>query len=64
MSYCPGPGDQVTWGAPTFHPLDPRTPEYDEGEPEDIEDPDSLEGWRVYTDVYDVYDENYRGSYA
>ena len=49
------------YGAPIFHPLEPRTPEPDENEPEDIEDPESLEGWRVYTDVYD---DNFRGEYA
>lgn len=24
----PGPGDEATWGPPTGHPNDPRTPEY------------------------------------
>lgn len=27
---CPGPGDSVTWGPPTGHPLDPRTDDDDE----------------------------------
>lgn len=26
---CPGPGDSVTWGQPTGHPLDPRTDDDD-----------------------------------
>jgi hypothetical protein len=31
----PGPGDEATWGPPTGHPNDPRTPEY---HPETFED--------------------------
>ncbi len=27
----PGPGDVITWGACTGHPMDPRTPDDDDG---------------------------------
>ena len=30
MTYLPGPGDPATWGPPTGHPADPRTPDPDE----------------------------------
>lgn len=44
---------------PTFFPPPPRTPEYDEGEPIDEEDPESLEGWIVYSDIYeDIYEKS------
>lgn len=30
MTTMPGPGDPETWGPPTRHPHDPRTPDADE----------------------------------
>jgi len=38
MNYTPGPGDEATWGAYCGHPNDPRAPEWDEEENEEIEE--------------------------
>ena len=38
-SQMPGPGDEITWGPCTGHPLDPRTPPDPEDEPEQFDDP-------------------------